>query len=86
MGYTCLHFACEGSDKSFSRKDLILALLQSRSDIEAKTEKGNTPFLLASATGVTDVVETLIAAKADVNARNDRQLGAYQAAYVRNYR
>ena len=79
-GYTCLHFACDGSDKSFGRKHLVRALLRSRADKEARTEKGNTPLLLASSTGVTDVVKTLIAAKADVNARNDRQLGAYQAA------
>ena len=51
-----------------------------RADLEQRTEKGNMAYLLASGTGVTDVVEALIECRADINATNDRGLGAYQSA------
>ena len=36
---------------------------------------GNTPSMLASATGVTDVVKLLVGSRADVTARNEHQNG-----------
>ena len=74
-GYTCRHFACEGSDKSFMRREIVEMLLAKKADMEARTAKGSTPMLLASAIGVTDVVQLLIASRADIAARNDHDNG-----------
>ena len=79
-GYTCLHFACDGSDKMFSRSWLAQSLIDKRADLEARDANGNTPFLLACGTGVTNAVITLIASGADVNALNNRRQGAKQKA------
>ena len=79
-GYTCLHFACDGSDKKFARARLVEALLERGATVESRDDKGNTAFLLASGTGVTDVVQVLVHAKADVNVKNDRSLGCMQSA------
>ena len=79
-GYSCLHFACDGSDKTFRRGLLARALLEKRADIEARCAGGNTPLLLASGTGVSDTVRLLITARADVTAQNDRQMGALEKA------
>ena len=49
--YTALHFACDGSDKTFSRGDIVELLLKKDADIEAKDTHGNTPLLLAAACG-----------------------------------
>ena len=78
--YTCLHFACEGSDKTFGRADLVRALVEKKADLEERTAKGNTVFLLASGTGVTDIQRVLLHYGADANARNSRQLSAVQSA------
>jgi len=79
-GYTCLHFACDASDKIFGRVHLVEMLLKKKADIEARTAKGNTPFLLASGSGQTDVVNTLMAAKCDGTATNKGGNGALQRA------
>ena len=79
-GYTCLHFACDGSDKEFKRKDIVEKLLENKAELEARDAKGNTPLLTAAGTGVSDLVELLISRRADVNAVNNRGLGALQKA------
>jgi len=79
-GYTCLHFACDGSDKGLGRADLCASLLAKKANIEARDGIGNTPFLLASGAGVTDIVECLMAAKCDVAAVNHKKTGALQKA------
>lgn len=80
-GYTCLHFACDGSDRSFCRADVVRMLVKRKADLEKRTHTGNTPFLLACSTGVTDIVNALVESGADVNAVNDRQVGGYQSAH-----
>ena len=79
-GYTCLHFACDGSDKGFKRKDIVEKLLDNKAELEARDAKGNTPLLTAAGTGVSDLVKLLIDRRADVNAVNARGLGALQRA------
>ena len=79
-GYTCLHFACDGSDKGFKRKDIVEKLLEKKAELEARDAKGNTPLLTAAGTGVSDVMRLLVRQRADVNAVNDRGLGALQRA------
>ena len=51
-GFTCLHFASEGSDKVYERARLVRALVERQANVEARTTTGNTPLLLASGTGV----------------------------------
>jgi len=42
-GYTCLHFACDGSDKYYLRRRLTAKLLDKKADLEIKTaNKDNT--------------------------------------------
>ena len=72
-GYTCLHFACDGSDRSFARREIAKALITKRADLEARDAKGNTPFLLASGAGVTDVVQLLRECGADTTAKEKLQ-------------
>ena len=79
-GYTCLHFASEGSDRGYQRAWLVQMLAHSQANLEAVNAKGNTPLLLASSQGAADVVETLISAKADIDAVNDRGLLPMQSA------
>ena len=80
-GYTCLHFASDGSDKSFARADFVRALVGRNASLENKTATGNTAFLLACGTGVTDIIQALVDSRADVNALNDRQVGGFQRAH-----
>ena len=77
-GYTCLHFARDSSDTTYGRKDLARALVHKKANLEETEANCNTPFLLASGTGVQDIVETLISLRADVHAVNNRGLGAIQ--------
>lgn len=71
-GYTCLHFAADGSDRSFDRRHLCKLLIDKRAIIDARADGGNTPYLLASGTGVDDVVGVLLSAGAQKNALNDK--------------
>ena len=80
-GYTCLHFACDGSDRSFCRAGVVRMLVKRKADLEKRTHTGNTPFLLACGTGVTDIVNALVESGADVNVVNDRGVGGYQSAH-----
>ena len=49
--YTALHFACDGSDKGFRRGEIVELLLVAGAEMEAKASHGNTPLLLAAASG-----------------------------------
>jgi hypothetical protein len=79
-GYTCFHFASEGSDKSFARADLVRALVEQKAELEERRAIGNTAFLLACGTGATDIIKALADSRADVNACNDRRVGGFQRA------
>ena len=79
-GYTCLHFACDGSDKTFGRANLASALIAKKADMEATDAKGNTPLLLATGAGLVDVVKVLIGAGADVTVQNNNGTGVWQKA------
>ena len=65
-GYTALHMACNGSDRSFRRPHVVRLLVSRNADLEARTEKGLTPWLLATATGVVDTAMALCQAGCDV--------------------
>ena len=80
LGYTALHFACDGSDRDFKRAQIVSRVAAKRADLEATTAKGSTPFLLASATGVTDIATALVALGCDTNATNYLQKSAWQMA------
>ena len=75
-GYTCLHFAADSSDRSFERIDLCKLLLAKRADLDARSDGGNTPYLLAAGSGVTDIVDLLLAAGTQKNALNDNGASA----------
>ena len=79
-GYTCLHFAAEGSDKSYNRLHLVQKLLEWRAEVDARNAKGNTALMLASGTGVVDIQWVLIEHGANPEVLNDRDLTAVQAA------
>ena len=79
MGFTCLHLACDGSDKQMQRKSQVRSLLYRRVNLEERTATGNTPLLLACGSGIVDVQEELVNWGADVHAKNNRGLGVYQS-------
>ena len=79
-GKTALMFACSGSDVSYAIRRIVAALLTAGADIEARDSKGNTSFLLAAVSGITDVVELLIENRADLHVRNHAGKGALQLA------
>ena len=66
-GWTCLHFLCDGSDKSFERAWLVDYLLRHKAELEAKCSQGNTPLMLAAATGLDDHVGVLRVYGADLS-------------------
>ena len=77
---SCLLLACAGSDKGFERANLVRALLAHGADLEQKDSNGNTPCLLSSAQGATDVLNVLIAAGANRYATNHKGYGCFQLA------
>ena len=70
----------EVTKSTYERARLVRALVERHANVEARTTTGNTPLLLASGTGVVDTIEQLLDCGADVNAKNNRGLGAYQNA------
>jgi len=79
-GFTCLHFLCQGSDKSFEKRNLVIPLLEKKADIEAEDDMGNTPLLKAAGTGLADFVEILISRGANTAALNKNGKGALELA------
>jgi uncharacterized protein len=60
--------------------DKVRALIDQGEMIDAQSDRGETPLILAVLTGHADVVEVLIAHGADVMARNERGLTPLHAA------
>ena len=79
-GYTALHFACDGSDRELARVQIVERLAAKRANLEATAAKGNTPYLLASATGVTDIAAKLVQLGCNTNAKNYLGKSAWQMA------
>ena len=59
-GYTALHFACDGSDRTLQHAKIVEDLIEQEADIEAQTKNGKTAFLLAAGTGLGSHVEVLL--------------------------
>ena len=78
--YTPLHFACDGSDKAFMRRHIVEALLDANADMEAQEQNGNTPLLLAAASGCLEIVKYLRQRKCNTRATNKKGVGAWQKA------
>ena len=80
-GQTCLHLAADGSDKTYGRADLVRLLVDHKANLEEKAGNGNTAYLLASGTGASDVMKTLVECRADIHAVKDKSgQGAWQKA------
>ena len=77
---SCLLLACAGSDKGFERANLVRALLAHGADLEQEDSRHNTAYLLASAQGVSDVMEVLLCAGANKRAKNVKDKGGFQLA------
>ncbi len=75
-GWNALHFAV-----SMGEREIVMAILEADGDPDAKTENGLTALHLAASPSL---VETLVAAGAGVNVRNDRgQTPLHQAVRFR---
>ncbi len=79
-GWAPLHMCANGSDRDFQRAALCRTLLHAQAEVNQLDDAGSTPLLRAVATGVVDVAEVLLAARADVNARNAHGAGALAIA------
>ena len=67
-GYSAFHMACNGSDRALRRSHLVNRLIEPKADLEATNDKGVTPWLLATATGVVDTAMVLSQAGCNVTA------------------
>ena len=67
VGYTVLHFLCDGSDKQCKASALVKLAIDQQADLDKVNAAGNTPLFLACATGVTDTVNVLISRGANMN-------------------
>lgn len=82
-GRTPLHTAVAAD----AREVCQLLLASRRTAVDARTEDGTTPLMLAARLAVEDLVEELIAARADVGARDKRgKTALHWAAAVNNAR
>jgi ankyrin repeat protein len=79
-GWRLAHFACDASDKKYERNELMKLLLENWADINAITQSGNTPFLLASAHGDVAMIKLLIASGADTTYVPEGRAGPRQRA------
>ena len=70
VGYTALHLACNGSDRLFKRYIIVEMLLKRKADVNARDNNERTPLHLAAGTGVMEPAKLLVAAKADIHARD----------------
>lgn len=80
-GWTLLHMACDGSDKGYQRHDLVNLLLFSGIDVNSETPKGQTPYLLASASGCVSCADMLDRWYANPYIQPFGKAGAYQRAW-----
>ena len=67
-GYSALHLASNGSDRTFERHYLVDLLLRRDADVNARDQQGRTPLHLAAGTGVVDVAKMLVHHCADIEA------------------
>lgn len=71
-GWTALHFTVASQDlHQQDQSDIAKALIKAGANIEAKTESGDTPLMLAAKNDKLDNVRILLDAGANVNARNN---------------
>jgi len=80
LGYTCLHFACDGCDKSIKRLELATELVMAKAQLEIKDNKDNTPLSLASGAGLGEHQTMLLNNGANPNVRNYNGKGTWQKA------
>lgn len=73
--WSALHYACSGPDRGVSAW-----LLDQGADIEARSENGSTPLMMAMGYGSLDSAAVLLARGAARTARNDLGLDAYEFA------
>ena len=79
-GWTLLHMACDGSDKMYQRHALVNLLLWSGIHVDSQTPNGQTPYLLASASGCLSCVEMLDRWYANPYITPPGKAGVYQRA------
>ena len=65
-GWSALHMCANGSDVGHDRAHMVTLLLEGKAEVDARDEKGRTPFHLAAGTGMVDVAEALMRGGADV--------------------
>lgn len=70
-GWSPLHYAATGSDPH-----IVELLLAKGAQVDARSPNGTTPLMMAARYGNEDSVSLLMAAKADVGLRNQRNLSA----------
>ena len=81
---TALHIASQGTkpDLREQRLQIIRDLVAAKANLEAKKERGMTPFLVAAATVNTQGLELLYRLKANPNAENSEQCTALNLAWA----
>ena len=79
-GYTCLHMACDGSDRTNRRRSIVKLLLDKSVELELEDDKRNKPLLLACGAGVPDLVGMLLDAGANTDKRNKDNKGPWEKA------
>jgi len=70
-GWTPLHYACSGPDNG-----VTAWLLAQGAEINARSENGTTPLMMAARYGATDLVQVLLNAGAEPRAANEQELTA----------
>ena len=80
VGYTALHFACEGSTLGFHNAEVVSRLLEHQADIDPTEHNGSTPLHLACGSGITDTVQVLVEKGADVKRKNEDKKGVIELA------
>ena len=81
MGYTALYFACDGWDLKLEKCSVVKLLVARQVNVEARDAKGNTPLLIAAATGSQGVCDALLEFGADKYVQNDNGHGVWQKAF-----
>lgn len=70
-GWTPLHYACSGPDNG-----VAAFLIANGADLNARSENGTTPLMMAARYGSSDLVPLLIKAGAEPRAANEQELTA----------
>ena len=56
--YTPLLYVCDGADRGLYRCGIAAKLIECLADVEARDQRGNTPFLLAAGAGFTRILSS----------------------------